>query len=156
MRRLSSVGIMRRPFRLAGGILFLAAAAVAVAGVATLQGTDLLLSLLLSAALLLGVVALRRARVTIDVSTTELVIAFRPFLSRRLPLSQVVSVTASPSTSLVQGFGYRILGRNRRGLLVGGPTVTVHTVERAWIVSTDSPVDVTDVLGRQLSGPTHT
>ena len=50
---------MRRPFRLVGGILLLAAAAVAVAGVATLQGADLLLTLLLSAALLLGIVALR-------------------------------------------------------------------------------------------------
>ena len=149
MRRISSVGLKGLPLQLISGILFVAAAAVAVMGAATLQGMDLLLSLLLSAAMLLGAATLRCARVTIDVRTTELVIAFRPFLSRRLPLSDVVSVAASPATSLGEGFGYRILGKGQRGLLVGGPSITVRTTSRAWVVSTENPTAVTRILSGQ-------
>ena len=155
MRRISSVGIKGLPLQLISGILLAAAMAVAVMGVVTLQGMDLLLSLLLSAAMLLGVVTLRCARVTIDVSTTERVIAFRPFLSRRLPLSDIVSVVASPATSLEEGFGYRIMGKEQRGLLVGGPTITVRTTHRVWVVSADNPAAVTRILCGQMPDGEH-
>lgn len=150
MRRISSTGITGLPVQVLTGILLAAALATAVPAALSLRGTDLVIALLIVTAILLSIAALRIARVTIDVSATEVVIAFRPFFSRRLILSELTSVAVSHTTSAAEGFGYRILGKNQRGLLVGGPTITIGTPERTWVVSVDNPAEVIEILNAQV------
>ena len=151
MRRISSMGIRGSNFRLVCGILFAAAVGVALMAVFSLQEADLLIALVVAAALFMCIIVLRLVKVTIDVSATHMIIAFRPFFSRRLALSDVMSVTVSPTTSAGEGFGYRVLGKNQRGLLAGGPSVTIHTSDRVWVVSSSNPKAVTAVIESQSS-----
>ncbi|MCX2748992.1 hypothetical protein OOZ51_14380 [Arthrobacter sp. MI7-26] len=80
-------------------------------------------------------------RMTVSVAVTEenIVLRCKPFYSTAIPLSDLSVVTRAPDTSLSEGYGLRILSKNTRGLLVGGPAVALETASRRWIISAADP-----------------
>lgn len=150
MKRVSSVGIRGPHARLLTGILFAPALTIAVPAAVSLQGLDLLIAIVIVALIVLSIIFIYLMKVTIDVSDTEVVVAFRPFFVRKLALDDITTVTFSPPTSLQEGFGYRILENNQRGLLVGGPSIAICTSGRTWVVSTANPSQAIEYLSAQL------
>lgn len=150
MKRISSVGIRGTHTRLLAGILLASALVTAVLAAASLRGVDLIIAVIVAALIASSVIIIYLVKVTIDVSDSEVVIAFRPGFTRKLALNEITSVTSSPPTSLQEGFGYRILGHNRRGFLVGGPSITICASGRTWVISTANASQTIEYLSAQL------
>ncbi|MFF2298636.1 hypothetical protein [Arthrobacter sp. NPDC058127] len=87
-----------------------------------------------------------RMTVSIAIADEKIVLSCKPFYSIEVSISDVLAVTTAPDTSLSDGYGLRVMGKNTRGLLVGGPSIALETNNRRWIVSTARPEDVTSAI----------
>jgi hypothetical protein len=120
----------------------------------------LLVSAMVSGILLPGLViassivaltwAIVRVTVSITISEEKIVLRCAPFYSTEVPISDVLAVTGADDTSLSDGYGFRVLGKNTRGLLVGGPAAAFETNNRRWIVSTAHPEEVVSTIQDQI------
>lgn len=77
--------------------------------------------------------------VSIAVAEDNIVVRCTAFYSTMIPISDVLAVGTARDTALSDGYGIRILGKNTRGLLVGGPAVFLETTNRRWNISTPDP-----------------
>ncbi|MGM7775433.1 hypothetical protein ACSVHC_05350 [Arthrobacter sp. KNU-44] len=102
-----------------------------------------------------GIVAFTWAivRMTVSIAITEekIVLRLAPFYSTEMSISDVVAVAGVPETTLADGYGFRIMGKNTRGLLVGGPAVALETKTRRWIVSTAHPEEITSAIRARMT-----
>ncbi len=89
--------------------------------------------------------------VSIAIAGEQIVLGCEPFYSTDVSISAIVAVTTAEDTSLSDGYGFRVMGKNTRGLLVGGPAVTLETNNRRWIVSTAHPDVVTSAIRDQMT-----
>ena len=92
-----------------------------------------------------------RMTVSIAIDEEKIVLRCAPFYSTEVSISDVLAITTAPDTSLSAGYGYRIMGKNTRGLLVGGPAVALETNNRRWIVSTAHPQEVISIIQDQIA-----
>lgn len=103
-----------------------------------------------------GIVALTwtivRMTVSIAMTDEKIVLRLAPFYSTEISILDVVAVSTAPDTSLTDGYGFRIMGKNTRGLLAGGPAVALETKTRRWIVSTAHPEEVVSTIQDQIAG----
>ncbi|MFB9714705.1 hypothetical protein [Arthrobacter methylotrophus] len=93
-------------------------------------------------------------RMTVSIATAEekIVVRCAPFYSTEIPISEVSAVTTARDTSLSEGYGIRILEKKTRGVLVGGPAISLETVNRRWIISTAHPEEVASTIRDHMSG----
>ncbi len=87
--------------------------------------------------------------VSIAIAEEKIVLRCARFYSTEMSISDVLAVTAAQHTSLSDGYGFRVMGKNTRGLLVGGGAVALETENRRWIVSTAHPEKVTSAVRDQ-------
>ncbi|MHA7167113.1 hypothetical protein ACX801_02990 [Arthrobacter bambusae] len=139
----SEARLARRSKGLIWGIV---GASVIVLVVSALVSGIVLPGLLIAA----GIVALTWTivRMTVSIATAgeKIVLRCTPFYSTEISISDILAVTTAPNTSLSEGYGFRLIGKNTRGLLVGGPAVALETSNRRWIVSAARPEDVTSAI----------
>lgn len=81
----------------------------------------------------------RSLEVVIEAQGDHLVLRVPWLYKKKISITEIVSVEVGPETSLVEGYGIRYLGKNRRGLLVGGPSLSITTSSRQILVSCDDP-----------------
>ncbi|WP_284751799.1 hypothetical protein [Arthrobacter sp. efr-133-R2A-120] len=121
-------------------------ASVMVLVVSALVSGIVLPGLLVAAGIVAFTWAIVRMTVSIAVAGEKIVLSCKPFYSTEVSISDVLAVTTAPETSLAVGYGFRVMGKNTRGLLVGGPSIALETNNRRWIVSTARPEDVTSAI----------
>lgn len=125
--------------------LVIAVAAVAVVAPAIVSNDTSFTSVLSVLALLLvAFVTLFALRVEISTNSDMVRIRLRPFYAKQLPVQNIVGGAVESQTGVGQGYGYRALGKDRRGLLVGGPSIKIETAQKSWwfrvTAQTRSPV----------------
>ncbi|WAH98849.1 hypothetical protein [Arthrobacter sp. MMS18-M83] len=134
------------------GLIWGIAGASTIVIVISAQAGGILLPGLLIAA---GIVALTwlilRMTVSIAITDEKIVLRCEPFYLTAIPLSDLSAVTRAPDTSLSEGYGIRVLGRNIRGVLVGGPAVALETASRRWIISAADPEEVLAIIQAQIA-----
>ncbi|UKA63763.1 hypothetical protein [Arthrobacter sp. FW306-04-A] len=134
------------------GLIWGIVSASTIVIVISAQAGGILLPGLLIAA---GIVALTWliVRMTVSIAVTEEKIVLRcaPFYSTTIPLSDLSAVTRASDTSLSEGYGIRVLGKNTRGVLVGGPAVVLETASHRWIISAADPEDVVSTIRVQMT-----
>ncbi|GAA5189762.1 hypothetical protein GCM10023346_05200 [Arthrobacter gyeryongensis] len=126
-------------------------ASVIVLVVSALVSGILLPGLLMAAGILAITCAIVRLTVSIAIAEEKIVLRCAPFYSTKISTSDVVAVGPAPDTSLADGYGFRLMGKNTRGLLVGGRAVALETKTRRWIVSTAHPQEVTSAIRDQMA-----
>ena len=146
MRLVSSAKVQGGLGRVLTGVTGSAALLVFLLAVFTLTGWSLIAALGIVALLGLALLAVRmlRAEITVDADTVGL--RLRPLRTVSLDRKTIRSAAASSDTSLAEGFGYRVLGKKRRGLLVGGPCIEVETDEITWVVSCAEPATAAEAI----------
>ncbi len=134
------------------GLIWGIVGASAIVIVISAQAGRILLPGLLVAA---GIVALTWLIVgmTVSITVTEekIVLRCEPFYSTAIPISDLSAITRAPDTSLSEGYGLRILRKNTRGLLVGGPAVALEAASRRWVISAAHPEDVVSKIRAQMA-----
>lgn len=148
MRLVSSAKVQGGLGRVLTGVTGSAALLVFLLAVFTLTGWSLIAALGIVALLGLALLAVRmlRAEITVDADTVVFVLRLRPLRTVSLDRKTIRSAAASSDTSLAEGFGYRVLGKKRRGLLVGGPCIEVETDEITWVVSCAEPATAAEAI----------
>lgn len=150
MKVLSSVRMPGRSSRILG--LIIAASTVAVVASAIVSDDVSFTTVLpVFAILLLAFVAVIALRVEISTDSAAVRIRLRPFYAKQLPAQSIVSVTQESDTGVAEGYGYRILGKDRRGLLVGGPSIKIETAQKTWVISCEDPAEVSRVLNEAIN-----
>lgn len=149
MSTISSVRIGGGHRRLLVSVVVGAALVVSLTAIVSLEGVDLAVALALVILFLAVLALLLAVRAEIRLNEKALIILLRPVMSRTIPLAQVRDVAPTSDTSGAEGFGYRNLGRNRRGLLVGGPSVEITTPEKSWVVSCENALRTAELLKDQ-------
>ena len=134
-----------------GLIWGIVSASVMVLIVSALVSDILVPGLLIAAGILAFTWTVVRITVSIVVAEEKIVLRCAPFYSTEVPISDVVAVATAPDTSLSDGYGFRVMGKNSRGLLVGGGAVALETKNRRWIVSTGHPEKVAAALRDQMT-----
>lgn len=152
MSLVSSVKVQGGYAHVFTGIVGSAALFVFLMAVFTLSGWSLVAALGIVAFLGLALLAVRMLRSEISVNADKVVLRLRPLRTVSLNRDEIRSVAASSDTSLAEGFGYRVLGKKRRGLLVGGPCVEVKTDEITWIVSCAEPAVTAATISSTATG----
>ena len=74
----------------------------------------------------------------------------RPYCRKRLPASSILSVEPTDRWTYAAGYGYRFLGDGARALMTGGPTITIRTTERTWVVTARDQRSVVESLRLRL------
>lgn len=146
MSLVSSVKVQGGHARVLTGVVGSAALLVFLMAIFTLRGWSLIAAMGIVVLLGLALLAVRTIRAEINVDANQLVLRLRPLRTVSLERSDIRSVFASSDSSVAEGFGYRVLGKNRRGLLVGGPCVEIKTDEITWVVSCAEPARVAEVI----------
>ena len=145
---ISEARLAARPKGLIWGIV----AASVIVIVISAQAGGILLPGLLAA---LGVVALTwlivRMNVSIAVTEESIVVRCEPFYTTEIPVSEVSAITTGPVTSISEGYGIRVLGKNSRGVLVGGPAVALETANRRWVISAAHPEEVVSIIRNHVA-----
>jgi hypothetical protein len=133
------------------GLIWGIVGASAIGVVVSAQAWGILLPGLLIAAGVVGLTWLIvRMTVSIAIAEEKIVVRCVPFYSTEIPISDVLAVTTAPDTSLSEGYGIRVMGRNTRGVLVGGTAVALETANRRWIISATQPKDVVSTIQDQI------
>lgn len=146
MNMLSSARLSGKTVNILG--IILAAAIFAVVLPAGLSQDVSILAILPVLLILIAAFALvftMRAEIATDSENVQ--IRLQPLYTKRLPPEEILRVAPSTDTAVVQGYGYRVLGNDMRGLLVGGPSIKIETPEKTWVVSCADP----DAVSEQLS-----
>ncbi len=73
-----------------------------------------------------------------------------PYCRRRLPAASILSVEPTDRWTYAAGYGYRFLGDGARALMTGGPTITIRTTERTWVVTARDQRSVVEALRLRL------
>lgn len=139
MRTVSSVGLER-----SGRVLLLAVTALAilvVGGLAWVSGPGSGAFVLL---ILVGIVTVVPAASTMAMRAEilrdeagDVELRLRPLVRKRLPAESILSVEPTDRWTFAPGYGYKFLQDGARGLVTGGPTVTIVTAERTWVVTAE-------------------
>lgn len=125
-------------------------AAVVVLVVSAMVSGILLPGLVMTVGIVALTWAIVRMTASIEIAEEKIVLRCAPFYSTEVLISDVASVNPASETSLADGYGFRVMGRNTRGLLVGGPAVALKTKNREWIVSTADPEKVVSTILNQI------
>ncbi|MHC6219832.1 hypothetical protein [Arthrobacter sp. MMS24-S77] len=134
------------------GLIWGIVGASAIVIVISAQAGGILLPGLLVAASIVALTWLIvRMTVSIAIKEEKIVLRCEPFYSTAILLSDLSAVTRAPDTSLSEGYGIRVLGKNTRGVLVGGPAVALETASRRWIISAADPEDVVTTIRLQMT-----
>ena len=152
MSLVSSVKVQWGQARVLTGVVGSAALLVLLMAVFTLKGRSLIAALGIVALLGLVLLAVQMLRTEISVDADKVVLRLRPLCSVSLARHQIRSAAASNDTSLAEGLGYRVLGKKRRGLPVGGPCVEVKTNKITWVVSCAEPASVAEAISLTGTG----
>ena len=126
-------------------------AAVSVLIVSALVSGILLPGLLMATCIVALTCAIVRMNISVAIAEDKIVLRCAPFYSTEVSIPDVLAVATASNTSLSDGYGLRVMGTNTRGLLVGGPAVSLETVNRRWIVSTANPEGVTSAIRDQMT-----
>ncbi len=148
MKRLSCARLPRGAAQIIGMMIFGSALMVFLVALLTLSGSDLVLGLILAVIILLTGLPVVRMRVLLDINDQEILIQCWPLLRVKVRISDICSAEPMPPTGVAEGFGYRILGRKRRGILVGGPCILLRCTDLTWIISVEDAVAVSEAITR--------
>ncbi|MDQ0029686.1 hypothetical protein [Arthrobacter bambusae] len=144
---ISEAHLARRSKGLIWGIV---GASVVVVVVSAMVSGIVLPGLVLAAGIVALTWAIVRATVSVAITGEKIVLRCAPFYSTEVPISDVLAVTTAEDTTLSDGYGFQVMGKNTRGLLVGGPAVAFETNNRRWIVSTAHPEEVASTIQDQI------
>jgi hypothetical protein len=145
---ISDARLARRPKGLIWGIV---GASVIIVVMSAHAGGILSAGVLIAVGILALTWLIVRMTVSIAVTENEIVVRCEPFYSAAIPLSDVSAVTTASDTSLHEGCGIRVLGKNTRGVPVGGPAVVFETSNRRWIISASHPEEVASTIRDQMT-----
>lgn len=78
----------------------------------------------------------------------DLELALWPFYRTRVPASTVISIEPPDAWTPTMRYGYAVFDGGTRGLLTGGPAITITTsgAHRDWLVSVEDPEAVIAAL----------
>ncbi|MCA4133990.1 hypothetical protein [Arthrobacter sp. M4] len=89
-------------------------------------------------------------RVVLNTTEESVIVRCLPLYSVTIPRADIVSTAIGSETGMAHGFGFRYLGPNIRGVLVGGPTILLQTARRRWIISVVDPERAVSSLQAQF------
>lgn len=152
METVSSTGIEGGHRRVVTGVVGASALLVSLTAVFSLDGASLLAAMGIVALLLAVLMLVRVVRAEIAIGAVGVELRLRPFYCKAIPFQDVLGAAVSTDTSVAEGFGYRYLGDNRRGLLVGGSCVEIATQGGAWVVSCREADRIAGLIARASTG----
>lgn len=149
MSVVSSVGLSRRAMLVMGGIFVLTLLTI-IGTLMAVQEPSLVIVLSVLAPTVAAFVLVFALRTEIAIDTHTIRLRMLPIYTKHLAAQDILSVQPAAFTGSLEGFGYRVLGKDRRGLLVGGPSIEITTSERTWIVSCHHPDQIVKTLQTAL------